>query len=81
MELERNKAGKLKISRRTFTGEYKVEVVRHKSAENLSFDETGKKFAVLARLVQQWEKLYVSDKLTVEAGLRSVSPEIGRAHV
>ena len=54
MEFERNKAGKLKVSRRVFTVEYKAEVVRHKKAENLSFVETGKKFDVLPKLVQQW---------------------------
>ena len=75
MELERNKAGKLKVSRRAFTVKYKAEVVRHKKAENLSFGETGKKFDVPPKLVQQWEKLYESGKLTVEAGRRSVSPE------
>ena len=43
MKLERNKAGKLKLSRPAFTVEYKAEVIRHKKAENLSFVETGKK--------------------------------------
>ena len=81
MELDRNKAGKLKVARRAFTLEFKAEVVRHKKAENLSFAETGKKFDVLPELVQQWEKLYESGRLTVEAGRRQVSPEqaeIGR---
>lgn len=58
MDLERNKAGKLRVSRRVFTVEYKAEVVRHKKAENLSFVETGKKFDVLPKLAQQWEKRY-----------------------
>ena len=75
MELERNKAGKLKVSRCAFTVEYKAELVHHKKAEHLGFVETGKKFDVLPKLVQQWEKLYESGKLTVEAGRRSVSPE------
>ena len=74
MELERNKAGKLKVSRRVFTVEYKAEVVRHKKAENLSFVETGKKFDVLPKLVQQWEKLYESGQLTAAAEPRTVSP-------
>ncbi len=81
MELERNKAGKLKVSRRAFTLDYKAEVVRHKKAESLSFVETGKKFDVLPKLVQQWEKLYESGQLTAAAGRRTVSPEqaeIGR---
>ena len=75
MDLERNKAGKLKVSRRVFTVEYKAEVVRHKRAENLSFVETGKKFDVLPKLVQQWETLYESGQLTAAAGRRTVSPE------
>ncbi len=81
MEFERNKAGKLKVARRAFTLDYKAEVVRHKKAENLSFAETGKQFDLLPTLVQQWEKLYESGKLTAEAGRRTVSPEqaeIGR---
>ncbi len=81
MELERNKAGKVKVARRIFTLEYKAEVVRHKKAENLTFAETGKKFDLLPKLVQQWEKLYQAGALTQGAGRRAVSPEqaeIGR---
>jgi transposase len=75
MELERNKAGKLRVARRTFTVEFKAEVVRHKKAENLSWAETGRKFDVLPKLVQQWEALYEQGRLTQEAGRRTVSPE------
>ena len=75
MEMERNKAGKLKIARRTFTLDFKAEVVRHKKAENLSWSETGRKFDVLPKLVQQWEALYEAGKLTQEAARRLVSPE------
>ena len=81
MELERNKAGKLKVGRRAFTLDYKADVVRHKKAESLSFAETGKKFDVLPKLVQQWEKQYEAGELTKDAGRRTVSPEqaeIGR---
>ena len=53
MELERNKAGKLKVARRAFTLEYKAEVVRHKKAENLTATQTGAKFDLLPKLVQQ----------------------------
>jgi transposase-like protein len=74
MELERNKAGKLRVARRRFTLEFKAEVVRHKKAENLSWAETGRKFDVLPKLVQQWEALYEQGKLTQQAGRRSVSP-------
>ena len=73
MELERNKADKLKIERHAFTLEYKAEVVRYKKAESLSFVETGKKFDVLPKLVQQWEKLYESGQLTAAVGRRTVS--------
>lgn len=81
MELERNKSGKLKVARRIFTLDFKAEVVRHRKAENLSFAEVGKKFDVLPKLVQQWEKQYEAGALTVETGRRQVSPEqaeIGR---
>jgi transposase len=75
MELERKKAGKLKVSRRAFIIEYKAEVVRRKKAENLSFVETGKNFDVLPKLVQQWEKPCESGRLKAEAGRRTVPPE------
>ena len=81
MELERNKAGKLKVARRAFTLEYKAEVVRHKKAENLTVTQTGAKFDLLPKLVQQWEKQYEAGALTQDAGRRAVSPEqaeIGR---
>ena len=47
---------KEQLKRRVFTLEFKAEVVRHKKAENLSFVECGRKFDVLPKLVQQWEK-------------------------
>ena len=81
MELERNKAGKLKVARRAFTLDYKADVVRHRKAENLSFADVGKRFDVLPKLVQQWEKQYEAGALTQQAGRRQVSPEqaeIGR---
>ena len=81
MELERNKAGKLKVARRAFTLEYKADVVRHKLAENLTLTQTGAKFDLLPKLVQQWEKQYEAGALTQQAGRRQVSPEqaeIGR---
>ena len=53
--------------------------VRHKKADNLSFVETGKKFDVLPKLVQQSEKLYESGLLTAAAGRRTVSP--GQAEI
>ena len=75
MELESNKAGKLKVSRRAFTLEYNAEVVRHKKAENLTATQTGAKFDLLPKRVQQWEKQYQADALTQDAGRRTVSPE------
>ena len=75
MELDRNKAGKLKVARRAFTLEYNAEVVRHKKAENLTATQTGAKFDLLAKLVQQWEKQYEAGALTQDAGRRTVSPE------
>ena len=75
MELDRNKAGKLKVARRAFTLDYKAEVVRHKKAENLTATQTGAKFDLLPKLVQQWEKQYQAGALTQDAGRRTVSPE------
>ena len=73
MALERNKAGKLKVLRRVFTVEHTAEVVRHQKAGNLSFVETGKKFDVLPKLVQRWEKRCESGQLTAAAGRRTAS--------
>ena len=66
---------KLKLARRTFTLEFKADVVRHKKGENLSFSETGRAFDVLPKFVKDWEALYDKGLLTGEAGRRTVSPE------
>ena len=49
---------KERLKRRVFTLEFKAEVVRHQKAENLSFVECGRKFDVLPKLIQLWEKQY-----------------------
>ena len=41
------KVGKLKVSRRAFTLEYKAEMVQHKLAENLTATQTEAKFDLL----------------------------------
>ena len=66
---------KEQLKRRVFTLDFKAEVVRHRKAENLSLPECGRKFDVLPKLVQQWEKQYEAGQLTQAAGRRSVSPE------
>src|ERR1035437_7411251 len=66
---------KEQLKRRVFTLEFKAEVVRHKKAENLSFTECGRKFEILPRLIQQWEKQYEAGQLTTAAGRRTASPE------
>ena len=66
---------KEQLKRRVFTLEFKAEVVRHKKAENLSPAECGRKFDVLPKLIQQWEKQYEAGQLTQAAGRRAVSPE------
>ena len=48
---------KEQLKRRVFAVEFKAEVVRHKKAENLSFAECARKFEVLPKLIQHWEKL------------------------
>ena len=75
MELERNKAGKLKLARRVFTLDYKAEVVRHELAENLTAKQTGAKFDLPPKLVQHWEKQHQAGALTQDSGCRTVSPE------
>ena len=45
---------KMKRARRTFTLEFKADVVRHRKAENLSWTDAGKAFDVLPKLVKDW---------------------------
>ena len=59
---------KMKLARRTFTLEFKADVVRHRKAENLSWTDAGKAFDVLPKLVKDWEALYDKGLLTGEAG-------------
>ena len=66
---------KEQLKRRVFTLEFKAEVVRHRKAENLSLAECGRKFEVLPKLIQQWEKHYEAGQLTAVTGRRAVSPE------
>ena len=66
---------KAQLKRRVFTLDFKAEVVRHKKAENINFAECGRKFDVLPKLIQNWEKQYDAGKLTSAAGRRTVSPE------
>ena len=62
---------KEQLKRRVFTLEFKAEVVRHRKAENLSLAECGRKFGVLPKLIQQWEKQYEAGQLTAAAQHRS----------
>ena len=66
---------KMRLARRTFTLEFKADVVRHRKAENLSWTDAGKTFDVLPKLAKEWESLYDKGLLTGEAGRRTVSPE------
>ena len=66
---------KEQLKRRVFTVEFKAEVLRHKKAENLSTADCARKFDVLPKLTQHWERQYDAGQLTVAAGRRAVSPE------
>ena len=66
---------KEQLKRRVFTVEFMAEVVRHKKAENISTADCARKFDVLPKLIQHWEKQYDAGQLTVAAGRRAVSPE------
>ena len=66
---------RLSLLRRVFTIEFKAEVARHKKAGNPGFAGIGRKFDVLPKRVQRWEKQYAAGQLTVAAGRRAISPE------
>ena len=53
----------------------RAKVVRGKEAENVSFVDARKKFHLLPKVVQRWDKQYEADALTQQAGRRAVSPE------
>ena len=59
---------KEQLKRRVFTLDFKAEVVRHRKAENLSFAECGRKFEILPKLIQGWEKQYEAGQLTAVVG-------------
>ena len=65
----------MELARRTFTLEFKADVVRHRKAENLSLIDAGKAFDVLPKLVKDWATVFDARKLTGAAGWRTVSPE------
>ena len=46
------------LNRHKFTLEFKAEVVQYKKAENLNFDQCGRKFDIAGKQVQRWEVLY-----------------------
>ena len=75
VEAKAQPVDKMKLARRTFTLEFKADVVRHRKAENLSWADAGKAFDVLPKRVKEWEALYDKGLLTGEAGRRTVSPE------
>ena len=64
-----------KLGRRTFTTEYKVEAVKLKREQELSYAEVGRRLNVLPRLIRDWEKLYDAGRLTTETAKRRITPE------
>lgn len=64
-----------KLGRRTFTAEYKVEAVKLKREQGLSYAEVGRRLNVLPRLIRDWEKHYDGGQLTAETAKRRITPE------
>ena len=57
MEFERNKSWEVAGLAPNVTLEFKAEVVRHNKAERLTATQTGAKFDLFPKRIQQWEKL------------------------
>ena len=68
-------AKKVQFKRRTFTLEFKAELVLHKKAENLNYANCAEKFDVLPKLDKDWEKLYAAGQLTAVADRRAAGLE------
>ena len=64
-----------KLRRRTFTVEFKVEAVKLKREQRLSYAEVGRRLDVLPKLVQQGEKQYDAGELSPEKAKRQITPE------
>jgi transposase len=64
-----------KLRRRTFTVEFKVEAVKLKRDQRLSYAEVGRRLDVLPKLIQQWEKQYDAGELSPEKAKRQITPE------
>ena len=64
-----------KLHRRTFTVEFKVEAVKLKREQALTYAEVGRRLNVSPRLIRHWEKQYDAGELTPEQAKRRISPE------
>jgi transposase len=64
-----------KLHRRTFTVEFKVEAVKLKREQALTYAEVGRRLNVSPRLLRHWEKQYDAGELTPEQAKRRISPE------
>jgi len=64
-----------KLRRRTFTTEFKIEAVKLKREQGLSYAEAGRRLDVLAKLIKDWEQQYDAGELAAEKAKRRISPE------
>jgi transposase len=64
-----------KLRRRSFTLEFKLEAVKMKRDQALSYAEVGRRLEIAPRLIKHWERAYEAGKLTPQSAKRTVSPE------
>jgi len=64
-----------KLRRRSFTLEFKLEAVKMKRDQELSYGEVGRRLEVEPRLIRRWERACEAGKLTPQSSKRAVSPE------
>lgn len=64
-----------KLRRRTFTLEFKIEVVKLKRDQNLTYIEVGRWLDILPKLIQRWDKRHEAGELRPGKAKRRISPE------
>lgn len=64
-----------KLSRRTFTAEFKAGAVKLKRDEGLTYAEAGRRLGVLPRLIKDWEAALEAGELAQGRAKRRITAE------
>lgn len=64
-----------KLRCRTFTLEFKIEALKLRRDQNLTYIGAGRRLDVLPKPIQRWDKQYKAGKLMPDKAKRCISPE------